>query len=163
VIRRLPTAPPAPCVWLLDARPAGLDPSALRDWARELPAPPGARRSSRSYRHPFALVAFSAGPVGVDLERVEPPEPRFAASICTPQERGLGLEHDAAAVACLWSGKEALAKALGDARAYDPRRLGSPLLWPEGRAGPWRALRLQAPAGHVAWVCWREPEAGAAD
>jgi phosphopantetheinyl transferase len=55
----------------------------------------------------------------------------------------------------MWCGKEALSKALGDALAYDPRRLGSPLSWPDGRSGAWCAAELPAPAGHVAWLCWR--------
>jgi hypothetical protein len=55
----------------------------------------------------------------------------------------------------LWASKEALAKALGDAMLYEPSRLGSPQHWPRGQAGPWRAAELAAPAGHVAWLCWR--------
>jgi phosphopantetheinyl transferase len=58
-------------------------------------------------------------------------------------------------VSSLWSSKEALAKALGDPLHYDPRRLESPMSWPGGRAGPWRAARLATPDGHTAWLCWR--------
>lgn len=113
---------------------------------------------SRSYRAPFALVAWHRWEVGVDIERVERPAEGFGASIATPSElRVVGPEalEIPSLVACLWSGKEALAKALGDARDYDPRRLESPLLWPDGVCGCWRAERLDAPVGHVAWICWR--------
>jgi hypothetical protein len=50
----------------------------------------------------------------------------------------------------LWS-----SNALGDATRYDPRRLESPMCWPGGESGPWRADALKAPFGYVAWVCWR--------
>jgi phosphopantetheinyl transferase len=53
-----------------------------------------------------------------------------------------------------WSAKEALAKALGDARKYDPRRLASAALWQLGRQGRWQAKRLDVPTGHVGWVVW---------
>ncbi len=69
---------------------------------------------------------------------------------------GRGADLDAW-VAELWCAKEALAKALGDAVDYDPRRLESPIRWPELRSGPWRARPIPAlPAGHVGWLCWRE-------
>jgi hypothetical protein len=65
-------------------------------------------------------------------------------------------------VTALWSSKEALAKALGDAGDYDPRRLGSPMFWTGGAAGRWRTRRLAVPPGYLAWLCWVEPEASAA-
>ncbi|HWE10427.1 MAG TPA: hypothetical protein VG325_13820 [Solirubrobacteraceae bacterium] len=55
----------------------------------------------------------------------------------------------------MWSSKEALAKALGDALRYDPRRLEAPVAWVNGACGPWRARPVPAPPGHVARVCWR--------
>jgi hypothetical protein len=61
-------------------------------------------------------------------------------------------------VTSLWSSKEALAKALGDALAYDPRRLESPLNWEDGAAGRWRARELTPEPGYVAWLVWRDPD-----
>jgi len=146
-----------PEVRLLDARGSGLDEPALREWARELSADAGARYCSRSYREPYGLVAWHDQPVGVDIERIEPFDQLFLESISTPAELKLPFEKVRADEysASLWSSKEALAKALGDALAYDPRRLDSPISWPDGRSVPWRALSLPAPSGHVAWLCWR--------
>lgn len=143
-----------PRILLIDATAEGLDEAGLRSRARA--ACVDAVCSSRSYRHPFALVACHDGAVGVDIERLMPFDARFAESIVTPRERERLAESDDPAlyVTDLWSGKEALAKALGDPIAYDPRRLDAPGLWPEGRSGRWRAERLPVPAGHVGWVCW---------
>jgi hypothetical protein len=145
-----------PVVRLLDARDRGFDASELRLWALELCR--GRSSASRSYRHPFALVAFHETQVGVDLERVEELDARFAAVVCTPAERERFAAGDVPAgwLSDLWCSKEALAKALGDALRYDPARLDAPMAWPDGRAGPWRARRLAMPVGHVGWVCWRD-------
>ncbi len=133
-----------------------------RERARARARARGAAHVSRSYRTPLAAIAWHSSPVGVDLERVEPFTRSFAESICTPDE----LEQiDSLAardelVASLWSGKEALAKALGDALAYDPRRLQSPLMWPDGVCGRWRARALEAlPEGYVGWLVWSEAPA----
>ncbi len=144
----------------LDAGSGRLDERALRAWGREQTAAAPGPYSSRAYRHPYALVAWHGAPVGVDIERVEHFDDRFLDSICTPSERALvgQTSFDDAAVASLWCSKEALTKALGDALRYDPRRIGSPLFWPGGRSGPWRALPLPAPTGHTAWLCWCAPE-----
>jgi len=148
----------APKVWLLDARPADLDEIALRRWARSQRQPDVDTFVTRSYAHPYALVACHSGPVGIDIERVQPCEPNFLESISTPVERRLvpeaPVDRDLYAIS-MWCGKEALSKALGDALGYDPRRLESPLGWPDGRSGAWHAAELPAPAGHVAWLCWR--------
>ncbi len=121
-----------------------------------VPVPARSSFQSRSYRWPYAVAATHAEPVGVDIERVEPMGRDFAESICTPQERAqLGpLLDDDLLVASLWSGKEALAKALGDAVDYDPRRLDAPLIWPGGRSGRWRAKQIEVPPGHVGWLVW---------
>jgi 4'-phosphopantetheinyl transferase superfamily len=140
-------------VYLLDATEPGWDEAALRQETRELTT--GAPYSSRSYRFPYALMASHSAPLGVDIERVEPPDPAFVRSISTPAELGAEREPEARYGADLWSSKEALAKALGDALEYDPRRLESPLFWPDGSSGVWRALALPVPAGHVGWLCWR--------
>ncbi len=146
-----------PGVTLLDARAAGLDAPALRHWARHVAAASGAPYTTRSYRYPYALVAWHSRPVGVDIERVEPCDTPLADLICTPEERvgAAGATDPDGYVTSLWSAKEALAKALGDALAYEPSRLSSPAHWPGGRAGPWRAGQPAAPPGHVAWLCWR--------
>jgi phosphopantetheinyl transferase len=101
---------------------------------------------TRSYRYPYALVASHTGPVGIDIERIEPCDPGFAQSICTPDEtvQWEALQDPHAYYSSMWSSKEALAKALGDAVSYDPRRLQAPMLWPTGRAGASR-LALLAP------------------
>lgn len=155
---RLPTCEGGPEVRLLDARGSGLGERGLRERARAWPEGAQAPFRSRSYRHPFALVAWHDAEVGADIERIERCDPAFARSICTPSEEPLRWdaipdvdEH----FTSMWSSKEAIAKALGDALSYDPRRLPAPLLWPDGRAGTWRALSLRPCPGHVAWVCWR--------
>ena len=149
----------APGVVLLDARERKLDGPGLRAWARQAAAATGAIHLSRAYREPLALLAWHERRVGVDLERLEQLDRDFAESVVTPEERSvLGTRlDDPELVASLWCSKEALSKALGDAVAYDPRRLRSPLTWPGAAAGRWRARRLpDVPPGHVAWLCWEE-------
>jgi 4'-phosphopantetheinyl transferase superfamily len=148
-------------VQLIDARTAdALDGAALRELARKACAEVAAPFTSRSYRFPFALIAAHGAEVGVDIERVEPCDAAFADSIRTPAELSSAgpsqaEDHDRYFTS-LWSSKEALSKALGDALAYDPRRLEGPGAWPEGRSGPWRVTPLEVPDGYVAWLCWKE-------
>lgn len=153
----LQAAVAGPEVRLLDARSEGFDEEQLRAWARRQTEAARAAHVSRSYRHPYALVAWHDQPLGVDIERIEPCDEAFADYICTPEERAAlaGPDDLDVRLTTLWSSKEALSKALGDALRYEPSRLGSPLAWPGGRSGPWRAAELAAPAGHVAWLCWR--------
>jgi phosphopantetheinyl transferase len=127
----------------------------LREAARRLSRASGATYSSRSYRFPYALVAWDETPLGIDLERIESFDLGFVRSISTPSELAAETPGDPDYAASLWSSKEALAKALGDAVDYDPRRLDSPMFWPGGRSGRWRALALPVPAGYVGWMCWR--------
>ena len=140
---------------LLDARELGTDEDGLRAAARRKAA--GAAHVARSYRFPYALVAWHDEEVGVDIERVEPSDDAFADLVCTPEERreADSVDDRDLYLISLWSSKEALSKALGDAVRYEPSRLASPLRWPDGRSGPWRAERLDAPEGHLAWLCWR--------
>ncbi len=143
---------------LIDARTSGLkDEAVLRRRARERSAEAGAPFTSRSYSFPFALVAWHSSAVGVDIERVQPCDEVFGDSICTPAERAAGAPPGDPGhfFTSLWSSKEALSKALGDALDYDPRRLEGPGAWPDGRSGPWRAARLEVARDHVAWLCWR--------
>jgi hypothetical protein len=154
---RLGVGDGGPEVRILDAGQAALDHPALRAWARAETESRAAEFVTRSYRYPYAMVAWHSRPVGIDIERFEQCDDAFADSICTPAERSACLDdrnRDEYAIS-LWCSKEALAKALGDAVQYDPRRLESPLAWPAGRSGAWRAKRLPAPPGHVAWLCWR--------
>jgi phosphopantetheinyl transferase len=147
----------APVVALIDASNEGLDEAGLRSRARELGMAVGAGAVSRSYCHPYALVAWHPDPVGIDIERVEPCPPGFARSISTPAESAAARWTSDRELISLWSSKEALSKALGDALDYDPRRLPSPASWPLGVCGSWRAAVLSAPDGHCGWVCWRVP------
>ncbi len=153
----------APLLRLLDARAAGAaDEAALRELARAACANTGAPFTSRSYCFPFALLAAHGAAVGVNIERVEPCDATFADSIRTPAELSAAVEPPREdrdrCFTSLWSSKEALSKALGDARAYDPRRLEGPGAWPQGRSGPWQATPVEVPDGYVAWLCWRVPD-----
>jgi phosphopantetheinyl transferase len=143
-------------LWLTDAATSD---SGLRALTRAHPEGARAAYVSRSYRAPLALVAWHEAPVGVDIERVESTERDFAESICTPNElRQLGARlDDEAFVTSLWASKEALAKALGDAVAYDPRRLESPFNWAGGIAGGWCAREFIPAPHHIAWLVWSEP------
>lgn len=148
----------APKVRVLDARVVGVDERGLRDWARRESTCSPVEHVARSYCYPYAIVAAHSDPVGVDIERVHAVDREFGESICTPAEtRELPRTEDLDGFfTSLWCSKEALAKALGDARQYDPRRLESPGFWTDGGAGPWRAAEVPAPPGHVAWLCWRD-------
>jgi hypothetical protein len=157
MILRTPPTPrgPGPTVELLRAGARDTEQD-LHDAARVRSAQLAPeRRVSRAYAFPYGLLAHHDTAVGVDVERVAPCDVVFAASICTPDELSTIRVRDAAGVTSLWSSKEALAKALGDARLYDPRRLTSPLGWRHGASGPWRARPLTVAPGYRAWVCWR--------
>jgi 4'-phosphopantetheinyl transferase superfamily len=145
----------APMVALIDASTEGLDEAALRARARELWAAVGAGAVSRSYCHPYALVAWHTQAIGVDVERVVTCPAGFVASISTPAEQAAARWNTDHEIVSLWSSKEALSKSLGDALDYDPRRLESPAGWPGGICGPWRAATLPLPDRYCGWVCWR--------
>lgn len=148
-------APSHELLWLTGDDPGG---AGLRALTRAHPQAARARHVSRSYCAPLALVAWHDAPLGVDLERVAPTDRIFAESICTPGElaRFEAQLDDDAFVTSLWVSKEALAKALGDAVAYDPRRLESPVGWWRGAAGAWRAREFIPAPGHVAWLVWAD-------
>lgn len=145
----------APRVALIDATLEGLDEAMLRTRARNLGEAVGAGTVSRSYCHPYALVGWHTGPIGVDIERVVACPEEFSQAIATPSEEASGQWTTDRDLISLWSSKEALSKALGDALDYDPRRLESPAGWPGGVCGSWRTANLPAPDGYRAWVCWR--------
>jgi phosphopantetheinyl transferase len=148
----------APRIALIDTTVEGVDEAGLRTRARTLGEAVGAGTVSRSYCHPFALVGHHSGPIGVDIERVVPCPGEFGSAICTPAEKASERWTTDRDLISLWSSKEALAKALGDALDYDPRRLDSPAGWPDGVCGPWRAASLRVPDGYCAWVCWRQSD-----
>lgn len=163
------------------------------DWhayVRESPGPSSGRHGtsassrrgfvSRSYRYPWALVAHHETAVGVDIERrdaVGDTDLAFARATCTPAELERLWRSSHASLVDLWSGKEALTKALGDALRYDPRRIDSPCEWGSWcdrasqpgilgeirRRGSWGAARLHlgGEAGRecTGWVVWSLPEA----
>lgn len=149
----------APVIALIDGSTEGLDEAALKQRARALGTSMGPGTVSRSYCHPYAVVGWHTGPIGVDIERVTRCDQRFARSISTPSEQPLGPRATDREIVSRWSSKEALAKALGDALHYDPRRLESPAGWVDGVSGPWRARALAAPDGCCVWVCWLDPGA----
>lgn len=153
----------APLIALIDESTGGLDEATLKARVRTLGKAMGAGTVSRSYCHPYALIGWHTGPVGVDIERVVRCDERFARSICTPREEARSPWGTDREIVSLWSSKEALAKALGDALCYDPRRLESPAGWAEGASGPWRTQTLPAPDGYCAWVCWRDPNVNVTD
>jgi phosphopantetheinyl transferase len=145
----------APPLALIDGTVEGLDEAELRATARDLGVAVGAGAVSRSYCHPYALVGWHSAAIGVDIEAVVPCASGFAESISTPAEYASGRWSTDGELVSLWSSKEALAKALGDAVDYDPRRLPSPAGWPRGVSGSWRAAMLVVPDGYCGWVCWR--------
>lgn len=147
--------PVSPLVYLLEEEGGERREADLRAGARALCAGAGARCSSRSYRFPFAVVALSDTPVGVDIERVTAWNPAQLRSILTPTEGQRRPPPDNRWATALWSSKEALAKGLGQPLGYDPRRLESPVTWQQGQAGRWSARSLEAPPGHVVWLCWQ--------
>jgi phosphopantetheinyl transferase len=164
-----PLASGAPTAYLIDARARGCGEKELRAEARALSARRGEPFSSRSYRYPYAVVACHHQRVGVDLEVVDAANIGLGEVICTPAERlALATVRDQQHyLSGLWSAKEALAKALGDALLYEPGRLTSPALWraepastPCSRGpatvvtGRWRATALDVPDGYVGWLCW---------
>jgi phosphopantetheinyl transferase (holo-ACP synthase) len=68
----------------------------------------------------------------------------LAEAILTREEKeaisGLDLNDKYSNIIKLWSGKEALAKALGDALSYEPKSLIAPGNWPNASSGCWRYL-----------------------
>jgi hypothetical protein len=132
-------------IYLIEAA----SPSAARTAARSLETPPG-WFASRAYRSHFGVVGMGPARVGVDIEVFDPTV--TADAVLTRREQG--LESGSGDLCRWWSAKEALAKALGDARRYDPRHLESPALWSQGREGRWIAGELCVPAGFVGWVVW---------
>lgn len=156
-----------PRVWLLNSAASPIEVAVLHARAAQASealsstiAQDRTAFSSRSYRYPYGLVAVHDATVGVDIERVDPYDEEFAHSICTPDEWNSPRWRPRTAedLADVWSSKEAMAKGLGNAVDYDPRRLVTPHLTPDGRTNKWQAARVSVPSGFVAWVAWRIPD-----
>ena len=143
-----------PEIRMVDARAADVDERRLLEVVRAAAGIYPGRRISRSYRFPLALLAWYVGPVG--CERISPCEDGFADPSRTPSERraASAVDPDATSTS-LWSSKQALAHALGDALACDRPRVEGPAARPRGSSGPWRARSLPVGPGFVAWVCWQ--------
>jgi hypothetical protein len=157
-----PPAASVPSVLLVEALDARIGPKELRAAARELTARCEVPFASRAYCFPLALVATHQLRVGTDIERVDRLTAFDAPAILSPAERARYLELTDEQVGAIWSGKEALAKALGDALDYEPRRLESPWFWREGRSGRFSAKSFSVNATCCAWVVWERP-AGAGE
>jgi phosphopantetheinyl transferase len=111
---------------------------------------------SRSYCHPYALVAWHSGPVGVDIERVVACPEEFSQAICTPDEKAGGRWITDGDLISLWSSKEALSKHSGTRSTTTRAGSSRPRRGRVAPGGPWRSATQPAPGGHCAWVCWRE-------
>jgi hypothetical protein len=149
------TSPPGPRVELLQAAADETLPR-LRELTRARGEAFGdGLRFSRAYAFPYALLAAHDDSVGIAIERVAPRDVVFAASICTPAELERVRVLDWTRMTSLWASKVAFAKARGDARLYDPRRLDGPDGWAGGTSGPWCAEPVAVGPAHRAWVCWR--------
>lgn len=145
-----------PEIRILDARAADVDERRLLEGVRAAAGIYPGRRISRSYSFPLALLAWYDGPVGIGVERISPCEDGFADPSRTPSERRAASALDADATSTsLWSGKQALANALGDALACDQPLVEGPAGRPRRSTGPWRARSLPVGPGFVAWVCWQ--------
>lgn len=108
----------------------------VRDLSQHMAKRIGASHISRTYSGDMAAVAVGRSRVGIDVEllgaiaeqRWTSPQ-AFATTILCPHERA-GFEilppRRRFSMSSLWASKESLAKALGDARAYEPSRLETP-------------------------------------
>jgi len=77
---------------------------------------------SISHKNHIAAAVVAAGPVGIDIERIEPRTPEFANLAFTAAERALlGAEDEAAGLTRLWVAKEAAAKQLGTGLGGRPK------------------------------------------
>jgi 4'-phosphopantetheinyl transferase len=114
---------------------------APRPWRREQPLEVAI---SLTHRGGFAACALAEpGPVGIDLELVEPRSDAFVASYFTDDEQRTIGEDRALLPNVLWSAKESVLKLLGDGLRRDVRdveiALGDP-------ATSWASFRVRADA-----------------
>jgi len=77
---------------------------------------------SISHKDQIAAAAVAAGPLGIDIERIEARTPEFANLAFTAAERALlGAEDEAAGLTRLWVAKEAAAKQAGTGLGGRPK------------------------------------------
>lgn len=124
---------------------------------------------SHSVDRALIAVARDVRP-GIDIERIRPRPralalaERFFHGEETAALSALGEEHCERAFLELWTGKEAVLKALGRGLAFGLDRLHlsttppGELLWLDGDdASQWQLHRLNVGPGYVAGVAWRGP------
>ena len=122
--------------------------------------------ASKSHSRGLTVVLQSNHPCGVDLEsldsEIEPwlfADQRFQDFVLAPGEAqaikaSKYAEHGFLATV-VWSSKEALAKALGDARKYSPSRLRSPISWESEPVQNWEAEFIEIEfADHSRFCIW---------
>jgi len=122
---------------------------------------------SRSHSGNFTIEIISNVRCGVDLEAARDADeswsiesPMFQKAILAHAEYEQVLQSRHVMhpylETLIWSSKEALSKALGDATNYEPSQLASPLTWPDGKSVKWQALHLdlltEAGEMFVVWV-----------
>ncbi len=106
--------------------------------------------TSRSYSGRYVVETFSQSRCGIDLETLKPAEanwsihsPLFELAMLAPGEKELieasdFCQHENLPTV-IWASKEALAKALGDAKNYEPTQLRSPITWAAEPSPNWSA------------------------
>lgn len=108
---------------------------------------------SRSHSGNFTIEIISNVRCGVDLEAARAADeswsiesPMFQKAILAhgEYEQVLQSRHvmHPYLETLIWSSKEALSKALGDATNYEPSQLATPLTWTDGKSARWQALHL---------------------
>lgn len=113
----------------------------------------GSLRHTRSYSGAFSIEAVSKSRCGIDIEIPEILENEwnmdsksFDVAILAEGERDKILSSKYASdlnlPTVIWSSKEALAKALGDATRYEPNKLESPIVWANLQHGRWQAVHV---------------------
>jgi len=105
---------------------------------------------SISHRGDWGLAAVALAPgacIGADIETVEPRDPALVRQFFSESEADrVGSSHDAErTVACIWSAKEAVLKAMGLGLRHDTRDIvvGNEVDAPAGLAEAWRALDIR--------------------
>lgn len=129
-------------------------------------------RFNWSHSGDAALVAVARDVApGIDIERVRPRARamELAERYFHPEETAalaeLDVAHREQAFLQLWTGKEAVLKAMGRGIAFGLDRLrlavapvAPQVIWLEGDdAARWQLHRLSLDAGHIACVAWRGP------
>jgi 4'-phosphopantetheinyl transferase len=116
---------------------------------------------SLSHRDGRALCALAQAGVelGCDLEEIEPHGDAFVADYFTPEEQEFVahrpiIDRDAA-VALLWSAKEAALKAMREGLRFDTRSVAVQLLGVTFDAGGWHPLKATHRSGQIFHGWWQ--------